>query len=145
MKRYLTLCYLFFPFLAFAQLDTTVYHIAEEMPIVCACSYITDKAEQRQCSDKKIFETIYKHFKTPRGKHEDFKVICGRFVVAYIVEIDGSISNIRIVRSCEVEVFDNAIIKAIEAFPQFIPAKQNGKPIPVEIIFPITLHYEYSD
>lgn len=60
-----------------------------------------------------------------------------RVVVRFLIETDGSISNITIVRS-EGEAFDNAAIEAIKKLGKFIPGAYDGKPVRVTYCLPIT-------
>jgi periplasmic protein TonB len=61
----------------------------------------------------------------------------GRVYVKFVVEKDGSISNVKVSRSVDPEL-DKEAIRVIEASPKWNPGKQQGKPVRVNYYFPIT-------
>lgn len=61
----------------------------------------------------------------------------GRVWSEFIVEIDGSISGIKIVRSVG-EPLDEQVIRVLKLLPIFIPAKQNGQPVRFRYRLPIS-------
>jgi len=63
--------------------------------------------------------------------------IQGRVVVQFVVNEDGSLSDIKVVRGIDPEC-DNEAIRLIEAMPNWKPGKQNGKPVKVKYTLPIT-------
>ena len=63
--------------------------------------------------------------------------IQGRVIVRFMVNKDGSISNIQIVRSLD-PTCDKEAIRIIKSLPKFIPAKQNGVNVAVWYTLPIT-------
>lgn len=60
----------------------------------------------------------------------------GMVVCNFIVEIDGSISDITVVRSISDEL-DKEAIRIIKSFPKWIPGKQGGKAVKVKFTLPI--------
>lgn len=64
------------------------------------------------------------------------KNIYGRVTVRFVVEKDGSISNIKVLRGigggCDEEA-----IRLLQASPRWKPGKDNGKPVRVSYIMPI--------
>lgn len=58
------------------------------------------------------------------------KGIQGRVVVKFIVEKDGSISNVEVDRS--VPGLDNEAMRVVKAMPKWIPGQINGKAVKVE-------------
>jgi TonB family protein len=61
----------------------------------------------------------------------------GRVIATFIVEKDGSITNIKIVKSVSKEL-DAEAKRVIEAMPNWKPGKQNGEPVRVKYTIPIT-------
>ena len=59
----------------------------------------------------------------------------GRVILQGIVEKDGTVSNIRVLKSSGHEAMDNA---AIEAFQQFLfePGEVNGEPVRTKVVVP---------
>ena len=66
------------------------------------------------------------------------KSISGRVLLSFIVETDGTLSNIQIVRKLDTE-FDEEFIRAVKAMPKWIPGKQNGQTVRVKYNMPLTI------
>jgi len=62
--------------------------------------------------------------------------IQGRVVVKFIVEADGSITNIDIAKGVDA-LIDEAAMDIVRQFPKFIPGTSDGKPIRVSFALPI--------
>lgn len=65
----------------------------------------------------------------------------GRVVVSLVVETDGSISNVEVVRSVSPEL-DQEAIRVVSNMPKWIPGKQNGKPIRVRYNVPVSFRLQ---
>lgn len=63
--------------------------------------------------------------------------ITGRVIVSFVIEKDGSISNARVVRSIHPSL-DAEAIRIVKKMPKWIPGKNNGQPVRVEYIMPIS-------
>jgi TonB family protein len=65
------------------------------------------------------------------------KGLQGTVYVGFIVEKDGSISNVKVQKgigkSCDVEA-----LRVIQAMPKWTPGTQNGKPVRVQFTVPIS-------
>lgn len=61
----------------------------------------------------------------------------GRVVVQFVVTKDGSIGNVKVVRSVDRDL-DNEAIRVCKKLPKFIPGKQNGQPVNVWYTLPVT-------
>jgi hypothetical protein len=59
--------------------------------------------------------------------------------VSFIVEIDGRISNISLIKSNESKEIGDAVIKAIEMMPNWNPGEMNGQKVRSLVILPINL------
>lgn len=73
-----------------------------------------------------------KHLKFP---HLD-KVTSGKMFVQFNVTEDGSVTNIQIIKGL-CDSCDKNAIEAVSKMPEWIPAKQNDKPIKTRMIIPI--------
>jgi len=63
--------------------------------------------------------------------------IQGRVFVEYIVEKDGSITNVKVLRGVDPSL-DREAIRVVESSPKWNSGKQRGKPVRVTYTFPIT-------
>ncbi|MDY0216638.1 MAG: energy transducer TonB [Bacteroidales bacterium] len=76
---------------------------------------------------------LNKHIKYPESAKEDG--IQGTVYATFIVEKDGSLSDIKILRGLSSEI-NAEVIRVIELFPKWIPGKQNGKIVRVQYSIP---------
>jgi protein TonB len=65
----------------------------------------------------------------------------GHVICRFIVEKDGSLSNISVIRSLDTTC-DNEAVKAIKKMPKWIPGKQNGQIVRVYYTIPILFKLE---
>jgi len=63
--------------------------------------------------------------------------IQGRVVVSFIVEPDGSISNVKLVRSVDANL-DREALRVVSEMPKWTPGKQGGNTVRVRYSLPIT-------
>lgn len=69
------------------------------------------------------------------------KGIQGRVVVKFIVEKDGSISNVEVDRSVSTSL-DNEAMRVVKAMPKWIPGQINGKVVKVECSHPFVFQLQ---
>ncbi|TSD63884.1 TonB family protein [Inquilinus sp. KBS0705] len=79
-------------------------------------------------------EYLSKAVKYPKAARENN--IQGRVIATFIVEKNGSLSNISIVRSVSPDI-DKEALRILAASPKWIPGKQNGSPVRTQYSVPI--------
>jgi TonB family protein len=84
--------------------------------------------------DIELMNFLEKQIKYP--SIESISNINGKVICGFIVDKDGSISDITIYRSLD-PILDSIAVKAIKAMPKFIPGKQNGQAVRVRYTLPI--------
>jgi len=142
MKK-LILLLLFIPLVSFGQeiqkqnktfdeLKTNHLNI-EDVPMFRSCKNVF-KSQRRECFQNKMTKHIRKHFYYP--KYAFNRGIQGRVFVQFIIEKDGSISEIK-TRGAD-KSLEKAALKIIKKLPKLIPGKANGKPLRVPYSIPIT-------
>ena len=99
--------------------DSVIYDLCEEMPEFPGgegklLQFIADSIHQPQC----VLE----------GK------VKGRCIVEMIVEKDGSLSDIKIVRSLHKDC-DAEAIRVLQTMPRWKPGRQKGKPVRVKYVW----------
>ncbi len=62
--------------------------------------------------------------------------ISGRVFVRFVVEPDGSVSNVEVVRGVD-PALDAEAVRVVKSSPKWSPGKQRGKPVRVAYTFPI--------
>ena len=82
----------------------------------------------------KLAEYLAKNIKYPQMARESG--IQGRVFVQFVVEPDGSVSNVAVMRSlgggCDEEA-----MRVVKSMPKWKPGKQRGKPVRVSYILPV--------
>lgn len=63
--------------------------------------------------------------------------IQGRVVLRFVVDKDGSISDVQVVRSLDPSC-DKEAVRVIKSMPKWNPGKQNGREVPVYFTLPVT-------
>lgn len=63
--------------------------------------------------------------------------IDGRVIVTFVVNADGSISEVKTLKSVEPEL-DHEAIRVISAMPRWTPGKVNGEPVRVRFSLPVS-------
>lgn len=104
-------------------------------------------------SDKeKVYQVVEQQPSFPGGREELFKYLAynvrypidaaknkieGRVLITFVVEHDGSISNVNVANSVYPSL-DKESIRVVSGMPKWIPGKANGKTIRVKYTIPIT-------
>lgn len=60
----------------------------------------------------------------------------GRVIVSFVVEIDGSLSHVKVVRSVN-ESLDREAVRVVNSMPRWIPGMQNGQVVRVKYTVPV--------
>lgn len=102
--------------------ENRVFNVAEEMP-------------QFKGGDGVMMDYINKNIVYPTEAKE--KGILGRVVCTFTVERDGSISDIKVVKSVD-PLLDKEAIRLIQSMPKWKPGKQGGKTVRVKYTLPVT-------
>lgn len=64
----------------------------------------------------------------------------GKVYVKFVVDIDGSIRNVEVIRSSGTAMLDEEAIRVVTTFQKWKPGVQDGKPVPVYFNLPINFH-----
>ncbi len=99
-----------------------VYQVVEKMP-------------QFPGGNEAMFAFLQKNIRYPQ-EARDAKAE-GRSVIQFIVNRNGNINNVHIVKSSGNEALDKEAVRVVESMPQWTPGKQNGKNVAVQYTLPI--------
>ena len=104
------------------ELDTTniVFFVVESMP------EFTDGSQA-------LFAFIKEHAMQVDSLDQKHRVL-----VQFVVERDGSLTNIEVVQSSGVNEFDRDAVAVVESMPKWKPGKQQGQPVRVKYTIPVT-------
>lgn len=81
-----------------------------------------------------LMEYLHDHVKYPVVAQENG--VQGRVVVSFIVEKDGSITDVRVVRSVDPSL-DREAARVVSSMPRWTPGKQNGSAVRVKYNVPV--------
>lgn len=74
----------------------------------------------------------------PYPEEEFKKKIEGKVYVQFVVETDGSVSNVKVIRGvAEGPGLDEAALNAVKKLKNFTPGKQDGVPVRITMTVPI--------
>ena len=60
----------------------------------------------------------------------------GRVIIQFVVERDGSITDVRVARGVD-PYLDKEAVRVVKSMPKWIPGKQNGKAVRVKFTVPV--------
>ena len=102
--------------------ETKVFDVVEEMP-------------QFPGGNSALMEYLGKNIKYPVVAEENG--IQGRVVCTFVVERDGSITDVKVVRGVDSSL-DKEAVRVVKSMPRWIPGKQNGSAVRVKYTLPVT-------
>jgi TonB family protein len=82
-----------------------------------------------------LFEYLAKNIRYPESAEK--AGIQGRVIATFVVMKDGSISNVKVVKSVSPEL-DTEALRVLSAMPNWTPGMQNGKAVNVKYTVPIS-------
>jgi TonB family protein len=91
---------------------------------------------------EKLFEFLKENIHYPEIAEENG--VQGRVVVTFVVEVDGSISETKVVKSVDTSL-DEEAIRVVKLLPKWNPAMLNGKPVRSKYTVPITFRLPESN
>lgn len=95
-----------------------------------------DKAPQFMKNDVLGFseQWIYKYLKYPEAAVR--QGIRGRVMVAFIIEKDGSVTNVEVTHSVD-PLLDDEAVRVISASPKWKPGEMHGEKVRVKVVVPV--------
>ena len=100
---------------------------------------VVEEMPQFPGGPSKLFEFLAQNVNYPTEAEK--ANIQGRVIATFVVEKDGSISNAKVVKSIDPSL-DAEALRVINAMPNWIPGKQNGKEVRVKYTVPISFHLQ---
>ncbi len=86
-----------------------------------------------------LLEYLNSHVKYPVVAQENG--VQGRVVVSFVVEKDGSITDVRVVRSVDPSL-DREAARVVSSMPRWTPGKQNGSAVRVKYNVPVSFRLQ---
>ena len=106
--------------------ETKVFDVVEQMP-------------QFPGGPQALFEYLSKNIKYPVVAEENG--IQGRVIVTFVVERDGSITDVKVAKSVDPSL-DKEAMRVVKSMPHWIPGKQNGAAVRVKYTVPVTFRLQ---
>ena len=109
--------------------------IVETLPAWHGCSSDAAVApdEVRTCTEQAIANFVVSNLAYPKKARR--KGIQGRVIVKFIVEKDGAVGEVTVVKGVH-PMLDNEAQRVVESMPNFHPGMQRGKPVRVSYNLP---------
>ena len=106
--------------------STKVFDVVEQMPSFPG-------------GNGKLMEYLTENVRYP----EECEDICvqGRVIVTCIIEKDGSVSNVKVVKNLDPR-FDEEAVRVVSSMPQWNPGKQNSIAVRVKYTLPVTFRLQ---
>lgn len=86
-----------------------------------------------------LFEFLSKNIRYPAVAEENG--VQGRVIVTFVVERDGSITDVKVVKSVDPSL-DKEATRLVKSMPNWIPGKQNGSAVRVKFTLPVTFQLQ---
>lgn len=115
------------------------FELVENVPVFPGCEAAADNNERKACFQAKIMRYVVDEFHYPEVARE--MNIQGKVFVKFVIEKDGSISNITVVRGAD-PLLDEEAVRVIKSLPYIQPARQRGKPVRMSFVIPINAKLE---
>ena len=116
--------------------------VVDEVPPAVEETKVFDVVEQMPSfkgGDAALMEWLSKNIKYPVVAEENG--IQGRVVATFVVERDGSITDVKIVKSVDPSL-DKEAVRVLKSMPKWIPGKQNGQAVRVKYTVPVTFRLQ---
>lgn len=84
-----------------------------------------------------LFEFLKQNIKYPEDAQK--QKVEGRVLAKFVVETDGSISNIEVVKHAFPSL-DAEAERVIQSMPKWMPGKQKGQPVRVKFVLPVSFN-----
>lgn len=106
--------------------ETKVFDVVEQMPSFPG-------------GDGALMEFLSKNIKYPVVAQEN--AVQGRVVISFVVERDGSITDVKVARSVDPSL-DKEAVRVVKSMPNWIPGKQNGSSVRVKYNVPVSFRLQ---
>ena len=119
---------------------------------------IVEKKEEKKEEPEKIFTSVEQNPEFPGGQAALLKYLNshiqyppqaaengkeGKVVVQFVVEKDGHVGEVKVVRSVDKDL-DREAVRVCKSLPKFPPGRQNGQPVRVWFTLPVTFKLQGS-
>lgn len=125
-----------------ASLPGLVEEVEEVKPTATTYDKVFDVVEQMPSfkgGDEALLNFLNLNVHYPIEAEENG--IQGRVVCSFVVERDGSITEVKVTKSADPSL-DKEAVRVLQSMPKWIPGTQNGKPVRVKYTTPVTFRLQ---
>jgi TonB family protein len=115
--------------------------LVERMPLFAGCGDYTEATyeEVKRCADRSMLEFIYGSIRYPaRARNNEVE---GMGIISFVVEKDGSVGELKVVRGLNVDI-SQEMIRVASMMPDWIPGRVDGKNVRVQFNLPVKFKLE---
>ena len=131
-------------------------YINETGKIVINLNNIQSVSQEKNNENNKVYDVVETMPSFPGGQTALMNYLCdnvvyppyayekeiqGRVIVSFVVEKDGSIKDVKVAKSVDPSL-DNEAVRVISNMPRWIPGTKNGSPVPVRYNIPVSFHFQ---
>ena len=129
--------------------DRTVEAVRNDIAVNVPPPPVEKKEEVKQVVENKVFD-IAEQMPSFKGNVNQWLAsnlsypavaaengVQGRVIVQFVVEKDGSVSNVQVVRSVD-PALDREAVRVVKSMPKWNPGMNNGQPARVKYTLPVT-------
>ena len=129
--------------------DRTVEAVRNDIAVNVPPPPVEKKEEVKQVVENKVFD-IAEQMPSFKGNVNQWLAsnlsypavaaengVQGRVIVQFVVEKDGSVSNVQVVRSVD-PALDREAVRVVKSMPRWNPGMNNGQPARVKFTLPVT-------
>jgi protein TonB len=110
------------------------FAVVENRPVFPGCENEPTEEARYDCFQKSLVRFVSREFKFPEMSKKLGS--SGRVFVNFVIEKDGSISNVTVARGVD-KLLDEEAVRVVKQLPKMTPAKQRGKPCRTSYTLPI--------
>ena len=115
------------------------FTVIEDVPVFPGCEKV-EKSKRLDCFMEQMAKHIKRNQQYPERAMEDN--IQGRVSVLFVIDKDGSITNVQVRGPKGGELLEKEAKRVIEKLPKFKPGMQRGKAVKVKYSQPITFRLQ---
>lgn len=115
------------------------FAVVENKPVFPGCENEPTEEAKFQCFQKSLMLFIRDNVEYPEMSRQ--MGVQGRVFVSFVVEKDGSVSNVSVARGVD-KMLDKSATDVVGKFPKMKPAKQSGRPVRMSYTVPINFRLQ---
>lgn len=114
------------------------FNSVEEIPQFVSCKEST--IDKVVCFNYEMEKHLTTHFTYPQEALD--KEIEGDLQVSFIIDVEGKVTNIKVTGAKNKKMLKKEAVRIVSLLPNFVAAKEQGKPISVFYSFPMSFTLE---